>query len=116
MRLGEGHAYVEWEVTDEQAKLGTFQLCDLRQDGSRYEGTCRAQWPVRWFDSWWTGQWKTRLCQVEGRMELPKYSPSRIEGRTEARGVGEEWSDKDRSNCGKRLPLKWDEFVWVRPD
>jgi hypothetical protein len=115
VRLEEGHAYVERLVTEEQSKLGVFQLCDLRAREGKYEGTCRVQFATRWYDRWHY-QWRTRVCQREIQMELTKYSPSRNEGRAEEKGLGEKWSDRDNSNCGERFPLKWEDFVWIRPE
>ena len=115
VRLEENHAYAELEVTDQEAKSGLFQLCDLTGVGDHYQGTCRIQRVFRWFDRWHQ-EWKTGACQFQGRMEFTKFSPLRIEGRVEERGVGEKWSDKDNRNCGERFPLKWEDFVWIRPD
>jgi tetratricopeptide (TPR) repeat protein len=117
VRLEQGHAYVERLVTEEQSKLGIFQLCDLGNEGDKYHGTCRSQWVDRWYDNRpWVHQWRTRVCQSQGQMEFTKYSPSRIEGRLETRGVGQKWSDRDQSNCGERFPLKWQDIVWIRPN
>jgi len=115
VRLEQGHAYVERVVTEDQSKLGIFQLCDLGNEGDKYEGTCRSQWVARWYDRWHY-QWRTRTCLFEGQWEFTKYSHSRIEGRSEARGRGERWSDKDNSNCGERFPVVWTDFVWIRPN
>jgi hypothetical protein len=115
VRLEEGHAYVERLVTEEQSKLGIFQLCDLRKEGDKYQGTCKSQWVGRWYDRW-KYQWRTRLCQGQGRIEFTKFSPLRIEGRAEEKGRGEKWSDKDNSNCGARFPAEWQDFVWIRPE
>ena len=114
VRLEEGHAYVERVVTEEQSKLGIFQLCDLTAREGRYEGTCRYQFVTRWYDKRHY-QWRTRACQSQRQMEFTKYSPSRIEGRAEEKGRGEKWSGKDNSDCGERFPLKWEDFVWIRP-
>ena len=115
VRLGEGHAYVERLVTEEQSKLGIFQLCDLTAREGKYEGTCTFQFLAQWHSAW-NGELKTRVCQSKHQMEFTKYGPSRIEGRAEEKGRGETWSDNDNSNCGKRFPLKWEDFVWIRPD
>jgi tetratricopeptide (TPR) repeat protein len=117
VRLEQAHAYVERLVTEEQSKLGIFQLCDLGNEGDKYHGTCRSQWVDRWYDNRpWVHQWRTRVCQSQGQMDFTTYSPSRIEGRLETRGVGEKWSDRDQSNCGERFPLKWQDIVWIRPN
>ncbi len=115
VRLDEGHAYVEWVITEEQAKLGVFSLCDLKGQPDKYEGTCKSQGVARWYDKWHY-EWRTRACQFQRRIEFKKYSPTRIEGRSETLGAGEKWSDKDSSNCGKRFPLEWEDFVWIRPN
>ena len=115
VRVEQGHAYVEKLVTEEDSKLGIFQLCDLGSEGDKYRGTCRSQGVGRWYDRW-HHQERTRACQFQGQLEFIKYSPSRIEGRFETRGVGEKWSDKDRSNCGERFPVEWSDFVWIRPN
>jgi tetratricopeptide (TPR) repeat protein len=115
VRLEQGHAYVERQFTEEQSKLGMVQLCDLTGAGGKYEGTCKYEWVVRSYDRW-HGQWKTRSCQSQRQMEFTNLSPSRIEGRAEEKGAGEEWSDKDKSNCGERFQTKWQDFVWIRPN
>jgi len=115
VRLEEGHAYVERVVTEEQSKLGIFQLCDLRAREVKYEGSCKVQFVTRWYDRWHY-QWRTRVCQSQQQMEFTKFSPSRIEGRAEEKGRGEKWSDKDNSNCGERFPLEWEDFVWIRSE
>jgi len=115
MRLDDGHAYVERLFTEEQAKLGLTYLCDLKSDKNVYTGTCRAQVPARWYDHW-RGEWRSRVCQLDFGMEFGKYSPTRIEGRSQTKGRGEEWSGKDLSDCGKRVPLEWSNFVWIRPN
>jgi len=113
IRLEQGHAYVELVVTEEESKLGVFHLCDLGNEGDKYQGTCRNQGTARWYDRW-DHQWRTRRCQFQRQVEFTKYSPSRIEGRLETQGLGEKWSDKDNSNCGKRFPVVWTDFIWIR--
>jgi Flp pilus assembly protein TadD len=115
VRLEQGHAYVEWLVTEEQSKLGVLLLCDLGNEGDKYQGTCRSQWVGRWYDREHY-QWRTRACQFQRHMEFTKYSPSRIEGRSETQGRGEKWSEEDNSNCGERFPVVWTDFVWIRPN
>jgi tetratricopeptide (TPR) repeat protein len=115
VRVEQGHVYVERVVTEDQSKLGIFQLCDLAKEGDTYQGTCRSQGVDRWYDRW-RYQWRTRACQFHGKMEFIKYSPSRIEGRLETQGFGEKWSDKDNSNCGERFPVVWTDFIWIRPN
>ncbi|MHB8654679.1 MAG: S1C family serine protease [Terriglobia bacterium] len=115
VRLEGQHAYVEWLPTEEQTKLGYFQLCDLKAEGTKYGGTCKTQSLARWWDRWHY-QWRTRACQFNFQMELTRYSTSRIEGRTEAKGLGKKWSTKDYSNCGERFPVEWTDFVWIRPE
>jgi S1-C subfamily serine protease len=115
VRLEERHAYVEWALTDEQAKLGISQLCDLKAEGDGYRGACTSHWVGRWYDKWHQ-EWKARACQLQLRIEFNKVTPLRIEGRGEERGYGEKWSEKDVKNCAERLPTEWRDFVWIRPD
>jgi hypothetical protein len=115
VRLEEGHAYVEWTLTDQQAKLGISELCDLKPEGGGYRGTCTTRWVGRWYDKW-RQEWKARACQLQLRIEFNKVTPLRIEGRGEERGYGEKWSENDLKNCAERFPTEWRDFVWIRPD
>jgi hypothetical protein len=113
----EGHAYAQWAGSEEVAKgiPEATIICDLESEGERYNGTCRLRATSRWYDRWYM-QWRSRACQEDLQIEFNKCSPTRIEGRMQTKGAGEKWSDKDKSNCGERFPLKWGDFVWIRPN
>jgi tetratricopeptide (TPR) repeat protein len=113
VRLDQGHAYVERIATEEQAKVLVFELCDLIAVGGKYEGTCRVQSKVRWYEG---KKLRERTCDAQLHMEFTTSSPTRIEGHGESHGVGEKWSNKDASNCGERFPVVRTDFVWFRPD
>jgi hypothetical protein len=113
----EGHAYAQWAGSEEVAKgiPEATIICDLKSEGERYRGTCTLRATSRWYDGWHM-QWRSKACHEELQIEFNKCSPTRIEGRMQSKGVGEKWSDKDKSNCGERFPLKWGTLVWIRPN
>lgn len=88
--------------------------CELSGDGDKYQGTCKTGTFVHWYDHnyrLWQG-----VCPFEGKIEFANPSSTRIGARVETRGIGTEWSDQDKSTCGKRVPIKWVDLVLIRPD
>lgn len=113
VRLEEGHAYTELLLTDEQRTAGVFQLCDLKLENGRYHGICNVRYVVSWHSSSGT---VFKACSAPIQREITRYTPARVEGRYEVIPPVGEWSFKEFKECGKRFKLKWDDFVWVRPD
>jgi len=116
LRLEGEHIYVERLLTDEQRKFNLFQMCDPREEKGQYQGTCRARFPVTTYYRW-TMQTESKLCSDELRMEFTKHTPTRIEGRFEQRTKSsKDWTGKEWTECGQRVPKEWRELVWIRAE
>ena len=117
IRLEGEFAYIERVVPEEAKRTGGFTLCDHKKLGERYEGSCRAGFPVFYGPILRNGQRAFKNCLVEGRHEILRATPTRIEGRVEVPTKDiESWSNKDLATCGRNLRKRWLAFVWVRPD
>jgi tetratricopeptide (TPR) repeat protein len=111
VRLEEGHAYIERLAADEQRASGA-PGCDLKLEDGRYSGVCTIQYPVTWTNRF--GQ-THKVCTFQRQMVFTKYTPSRVEGRSEVITPIGKWSFKDYKECGERFKPEWKDFIWIRP-
>jgi hypothetical protein len=101
VRLQGDYIYSELVVSEAEAKVGTFQMGELKREGDKYVGNVNNR-VVRPDEG--------ASCSVSSPVELTLVTPDRIEGRAFFPPPS---AKLDWTTCSYSPPADWQPFVWI---
>jgi S1-C subfamily serine protease len=104
------YLYIENVLSEDDRKLGVFQLAELKKQGYKYVGTWRDR--LVWWQKYPYSNEKVAMnsCNVETVMELAFVTPTRIEGKVLDPPQG---AKLDKKKCTWSKPSAWMNFTWI---
>jgi S1-C subfamily serine protease len=112
VRVDGDNVYVETILPDQQRQAGAFYLAELRKAGDRYVGNVRGAFMCSWigFTAFVGKHEKVNRCDDNAPIEITVFTPTRIEGFTDA------YPHNTKFDCGK---CRWqgrrvrNGFTWI---
>lgn len=112
LREIEDSIYLE-PIASQDSKSTSRISGQLHRTDEGYEGEIIHQFTCTYGGTWISQ--REKFCKLPLGIKILKASPSRIEGRAETIPSGTTIFSRDCKNCGSRIKLIWEDFVWIRP-